>query len=135
MILLLNENFNIKKDDEDDEIILEDFDLEGFAFTPVYLPYSHWRVKELFREKYGIEVAAIYGGYKANRYRDCLTYRLTWLDTGEEIVSGINLYQMRCFLAKQRFPLREPENPRNQGCVRFLEALENLKESETDENS
>lgn len=122
---MLIENSNIN-DDEEAEVSFEDCNLENIVITPVYLPYSHWRVKELFREKYGIAVNAIYGGYKANRYRDCLTYRLTWIDSGEEVVSGINLYQMRCFLAKQRFPLHEPKISRNQGCVRFLEALENL---------
>lgn len=125
--------------EQDDMLISEALEsienVEELTFTPVYLPYSHWRIKEWFLSQ-GIELRPYYTWYKAMRYRDCQCYVLVNMYTNEIIgyERGYTLYYLRCFLAKNGVPLhsdkpkknyRKPK--RNEGCERFLQIVSNLK--------
>lgn len=96
------------------------------CFRPAYQEYSHWRIKQIFRDYFGMEVLANYGGYKANRYRDCLTYRVVDIETKTIKAHRLTLYQLRFVIAKYGFPLQEPETVRNLHCEEFLEIIKNL---------
>lgn len=100
----------------------------GIAFRYDYLPYSHWRIKELMLEQYGIELEYIHPGYKGGRYPGYVnSYRLKWADTGEIINPRVKLDWLRYFLAHEGHPLHPPEIKRNPGCVAFLQAVETLR--------
>ena len=93
-----------------------------------YLPYSHWRIKQLMMEQYGIELEYIHPGYKGGRYPGYVnSYRLKWADTGEIINPRVKLESLRYFLAREGHPLHPPKVKRNPGCVAFLEAVETLR--------
>lgn len=130
---------------EDEDRYLEQ-QLEGIegeddvTFGHAYMPYSSWRIKEVFLNM-GIELRPYYTWYKAMRYRSCQSYVLVELYTNEIIGDerGYTLEELRCFLAKNNVPLHSEipkpkknyhKNKRRQGCVKFLEVVENLKEGD-----
>lgn len=110
--------------DEDIAYFLENCKLEDIVFTLPYETYSYWRARQLLREEFGVDMISLHGGYKANRYRQYLSYKLVLIESGETVAERVNLHQIRRFLAKYRFPLHEPKTKRRQACVRFLEAVE-----------
>lgn len=105
---------------------------DDITFRHVYMPYSSWRIKEVFLSM-GIELRPYYTWYKAMRYRSCQSYVLVELYSNEIIGNerGYTLDELRGFLAKNNVPLHGEKknyhkNERRQGCVKFLEAVEKI---------
>lgn len=126
---------------EDEDRYLEQ-QLEGIEgeddviFGHVYMPYSSWRIKEVFLNM-GIELRPYYTWYKAMRYRSCQSYVLVELYTNEIIGDehGYTLDELRGFLAKNNVPLHsETPKPkknkvplkRRESCKKFLEIVSKL---------
>ena len=127
---------------EDEDTYLEQ-QLEGvenFTIRHSYLPYSHWRIKEVFLNM-GIELRPYYTWYKAMRYRSCQSYVLVEIYTNEIIGDerGYTLDVLRCFLAKNGVPLHSeiPKPKKNyrkykvaakrrESCEKFLEIINKL---------
>lgn len=120
--------------DEDDMLISEAIqsieNIDDIQFTPCYLPYTYSRVRQILREDFALDMITNKGGYKANRYRNFCTYKLVFIDSGEEYANDVTLHQLRFCLAKLRYPLRsKPPSPsydksgRRIGCLEFLKAI------------
>ncbi len=104
-----------------------------------YKKYSHWRIKQIFLEYYGIELRPYFMWYKAMRYRSCQQFLLVDMQTDKVIgyERGYTLEELRYFLSNENFPLHD-ETPkserqkqayrkkRNKNAVRFLEIVESL---------
>lgn len=125
--------------DEELQEYFEKGDFSDLKITPVYLPYSQWRIKQILLEYYGCELRPYYNWYKAMRYRSCQSYVIVSLADNSIIGSeyGYTFEQLRYFLAEKRFPLHD-ETPksvrqkqayrkkRNKNAARFLEIIESL---------
>ena len=94
-----------------------------------YDEYSHHRIKQLMKEEYGIELMWMHP-YKCGRYPGYKReYKLIDIATGEPISEEwFTNDDLRRFLAHQRHPVEAPKVKRHIGCVRFLEAVERLRE-------
>lgn len=115
-----------KFDLEDEEEL--DFG-EGATFTRIYtfLPYTHWRIKEILKDHYNAHLVCI-RGYKEGRYPGYRQhYNIYNNTTGNLIAEHIYLDGLRSFFARQNFPLHKKKNERNKGAEKFLEIVKNLE--------
>lgn len=93
--------------------------------APDFLPYSHWRIKEILKEDYHCELQPI-GGYKCNRIPHYVQkYRLYDIDNQKVLLDRITLDAMRIHLTKQGYPLKFQKHSRpNEGAMNFLDFIE-----------
>ena len=93
---------------DDDEIVFDDIG-DDFELTPVYKPYSQWRIKQIFLDYYGCELRPYFNWYKAMRYQPCQRYVVTCISDNSIVGSeyGYTFEQLRYFLAENLFPLHE----------------------------
>ncbi len=122
-------------DEEDDEIVLDpDVKIRrGY----VWMPYTVPRIRRIFKEDYNVELIWCNCWYKCGRspfYKQ--RYRLQDIDTGREICRDLTMDDLRCFLAKNDYPLYDEKSAvnaskpkRNKGAVRFMQAVEDIMHS------
>ncbi len=117
----------MSKDDD------ETLDLEGRTGQRVYsyLPYTHWRLKQLLNDYANCHLVPI-GGYKCNRVPNYTQhYQIVENSTGKVINPDVTNDTLRCFFAVRGFPLHDEEtllqrqSKRNQGAENFLQAVMN----------
>lgn len=119
--------------EEEDAMISEalQIDVEDIVFRPAYLPYSHWRIKEIYLSE-GFELRPYYTWYKAMRYRSCQKFRIVNMFTNEIVGSeyGYTLEEFRYHLAKLGYPLhgesKTPEQKRREKWDDFLRIVASL---------
>lgn len=115
----------------------------GEATVLRYKKYSHWRIKQIFLEYYGIELRPYFMWYKAMRYRTCQQFLLVDMQTNNVIgyERGYTLEELRYFLSKEDFPLHDDKPisekrkaqrraTRNLNAVRFLEIVDKIQVQE-----
>lgn len=95
--------------DEDIQNYMENCEFKDFRLNPIYLPYSQWRIKQIFLDYYGCELRPYFMWYKAMRYQSCQRYVITCISDNSIVGSefGYTLEQLRYFLAENMFPLHE----------------------------
>lgn len=100
-----------------------------------YLPYTPCRIKRILKEMFDYRLENIWQGYKANRYPGYVEkYQLIENGTERVVNPCITLDQIRHIFANADVPLYDEKSSynqtgRNQGAERFLEAVNNLKDS------
>lgn len=124
----------ITEDETDEDEIICDPDAT-IRVGHVYLPYTVPRIKRIFKEDFNVELIWCNCWYKCGRspfYKR--RYRLQDIDTGEMICENLTMDDLRCFLAKNDYPLLDEysaENAmkpkRSKGAVRFLEAVAEIE--------
>lgn len=117
----MNDETNVYE--EEDEIILPPH--TGLHRVYTYLPYSHWRIKQILNDYYNAHLVCI-RGYKEGRYPGYHQhYNIYDNTTGNLIAEHIYLDDLRSCFAKEDFPLHEKKNKRNKNAVEFLKAVQN----------
>ena len=125
-----NEDRNIEEQ-------LKNIDIENIEFSHAYLPYSHWRVKEVFSDM-GYELHPYYCWYKATRYISAQSYVIVNSEDntilGRE--TGYTLYELCCVLAQNQVPLHSKpihetynKDGRRKSCVEFLDIVSRFENS------
>ena len=120
--------------DADDEIIGFDPDIKikrGYT----YLPYAVPRIKRIFKADFNIELIWCNHWYKCDRSQFYKRrYCLQDIDTGEVICKNLTMDDLRCFLARNDYPLYDEKSAvntsrpqRNRDAVRFMQAVESIK--------
>lgn len=110
--------------EDDDEIMLS----PNATFKQVYtfLPYTHWRIKEILKYGFDYRLDPI-GGYKCNRVPNYVQgYNLVDNATGKIIQENVHLDFFRKIFAKASIPLHSEVNSRNAGAENFMEIVKNL---------
>ena len=102
------------------------------TFRRVYdfLPYTHWRLKQLLNDYYNAHLERI-RAYKEGRYPGYRQrYNIYDNDTGKLIRSNVHLDDLRRFFASKDFPLQKEDtiNKRNPKAEQFLEIVRNITE-------
>ena len=122
------ENKTVTTNDEE-EICLD----PNIGLKRVYdfLPYTHQRIKRIFKEDFGIRLDNIYQGYKANRREGyCELYNLVQIHDEQIVQRCLSLYDLRRFLANLDYPLTDDfsigQEHRNKGAEKFLNIVEQL---------
>lgn len=116
-------------ENEDDETL--EFK-ENAKFTRVYdyLPYSHWRIKQILNNYYNAHLVCI-RGYKEGRYAGYKQhYNIYANGTNRLISEHVYLYDLRCIFARNGFPLHEPDINRNPSAENFLNIITELSEKQ-----
>ena len=109
--------------EDNEEIILPPH--TGLHRVYTYLPYSHWRIKQILNDYYNAHLVCI-RGYKEGRYPGYHQhYNIYDNTTGNLIAEHIYLDDLRSCFAKEDFPLHEKKNKRNKNAVEFLKAVQN----------
>lgn len=92
-----------------------------------YLPYSHWRLKEILHNYFNAHMVCI-RGYKEGRYQPGYKQRYNIYLNGSDylLAKNIHLDSLRCVFAERGFPLHEIEPVRNQGAKEFLDTIYRL---------
>lgn len=105
----------------------EEFEIdENATFRRVYdyLPYTHWRIKEILKVYFNAHLKCI-RGYKEGRYPGYKQhYNIHDSSTGELIREHVYLDDLRHIFAGMDFPLHEPEKVRNPKAEEFLRAVQ-----------
>ena len=92
--------------DTDEIMVLERC---GLKLHRVYTfqPYTHWRIKQILKQRYNAELIPI-GGYKCSRvYNYRQSYRLVDCTTGRTIMEEVELDTLRRVFAKAGIPLHD----------------------------
>lgn len=117
----------------------EDSEEEEFSFGEnptfhrvyTYLPYTHWRLKEILSKYFNAYMVCI-RGYKEGRYQPGYKQRYNIYLNGSGYLLGKNIHlnTLRCIFAEREFPLHEPDTGRNQGAEMFLTIIQQLAEQQ-----
>lgn len=96
----------------------------GIHLVPAYLPYTYWRIVEILRDYYNMELIK-YRAYKEGRYPGYkCRYALKNKETGERIGGNIHLDDLRVFFARKEIPLKEDD--RNFKAYWFLKIVDEI---------
>uniref|UniRef100_UPI00405757F1 hypothetical protein n=1 Tax=Acetatifactor sp. TaxID=1872090 RepID=UPI00405757F1 len=117
----------------------EKYDLEmdpnaGLHRVYDYLPYSHWRIKQILRDYYGARLVCV-RAYKEGRYPGYKQrYYIYDIATGKLIRKDIRLDELRRLFAHEDFPLEE-DNGRNPKAAQFMAIVNAIAEEQAKEKS
>lgn len=96
-----------------------------------YLPYTHWRIKQLLRDYCGAYLVCI-RAYKEGRYPGYKQrYNIHDIATDKLIRSNVRLDDLRRFFASKDFPLKEEEIQRNPMAEYFLSVVNSIAKEQT----
>ena len=126
---------------DNDDIIVDNelqksIDDGEYSTNYIYLPYSYWRIKEVFLSM-GFEMRPYFTGYKAMRYRSCQNWVL--IDIYDNTVFGseygYTLEELRYVLAKLNVPLHKEKvdvhtTTRNKGAMEFLKIFNSIDDTD-----
>jgi len=99
-----------------------------------FLPYSHWRIKQILRDYCGAYLVCI-RAYKEGRYPGYKQrYNIYDISTDKLIRSNVRLDDLRRFFAGKDFPLQE-NNKRNPMAAYFLAVVNAIAQEQVKEKS
>lgn len=126
-----NEKNNNKINEEDNEIITFE-SVTGIHIVYNYQPYTIHRIRRILKQDFDCRLENVWQGYKANRregYREI--YKVIQNDDNEVIAENIPLDVLRCFFAREDYPLYDEKSscnksPRNQNAAAFSKIVDTL---------
>lgn len=98
-----------------------------------YLPYTHWRIKQILNDDFNAYLVCI-RGYKEGRYPGYKQRYNVYLK-GSDYLLGTNIHldTLRSIFAEMDIPLHKPDTVRNKGAELFLDIVRQIKQQQ--ENS